>query len=219
MQVYDIIMLVVLASAILFGAWKGLAWQVAALSSIFASYFLALRFREPVSRLIDAEPPWNRIIAMLILYVVFSLVIWILFGMIRKIIERVKLKEFDRTTGAVLGAVNGVILCVIITLFAVTLLGDEQKDHICKSRSGYYIARVLDHAHAVMPSEVHEVLHPYLHKLDTAIEHDHSGPEFGHDHEHENSPAKTSHDDGHSDAAHTAEHPHDATSGTGEHRR
>ena len=67
MEIYDIIMLVVLLGATLFGAWKGLAWQVASLGAIVASYFVALNYRDEVAELISAKQPWNVFAAMLIL--------------------------------------------------------------------------------------------------------------------------------------------------------
>lgn len=171
MQIYDIIMLAVIVGAILFGAWKGLAWQLASFAAIVLSYIVALNFREPVSRLIAAKPPWNVFLAMLILYLGTSLAVWITFRFVRDFIDRVKLKEFDRHTGAVLGAAKGVILCVIITLFSVALLGEEQKRAVCQSNSGYYISLLIDKVHVAMPDEIHDVLHPYLHELDEEIKH------------------------------------------------
>ncbi len=44
MQGYDVVMLIVLAAAMFFGAWKGFAWQLASLASLIVSYFAALRF-------------------------------------------------------------------------------------------------------------------------------------------------------------------------------
>lgn len=172
MQIYDILMLAVVVAAVAFGAWKGLAWQIASLAAIVLSYLVALNFRDPVAQLISAEPPWNIFLAMLILYVVTSLAVWLAFRVVRDFIDRVKLKEFDRHTGAVLGAVKGVILCVIITLFAVTLLGEDQKRAVCQSRSGYYISLLIDKVHVAMPSEIHDVIHPYLHNLDEQIHHE-----------------------------------------------
>ena len=69
MQIYDIIMLTVLLVAIVMGYRKGFAWQVASLAAIFASYFVAIRFRDVVAERIDAREPWNIFLAMLILYV------------------------------------------------------------------------------------------------------------------------------------------------------
>lgn len=172
MQPYDLFMLIVLIAATVFGAWKGLAWQLASMGSIFLSYFVAHTFREQVASLIDASPPWNKFLAMLILFLATSLAVWLSFRFVSQAIDRVKLKEFDRQIGALLGIAKGVMLCVIITLFAVTLLGDAQRQQIIGSRSGYYIAVLLDRSHAIMPPEVHDVLEPYIHSLDDRLEDD-----------------------------------------------
>jgi membrane protein required for colicin V production len=166
MEVYDFIMLGVVAIGTLFGAWKGLAWQVASLASVFASYFIAYQFRGPLGKVINASPPWNTLLAMLILFLGCSLAIWLVFRFVSDVIERVKLKEFDRHAGAALGFCRGIVWCVIITLFAVALLGEAQKKAIIESRSGYYIALLLDRSHAIMPDEVHDVIGRYVHSLD-----------------------------------------------------
>jgi membrane protein required for colicin V production len=181
MEPYDIFMIAVLLGSILFGAWKGLAWQLASIAALVVSYFVAFQFREPVSNLIKAEPPWNKVAAMAIVYVVCSLGIWIAFGFVRRFIDKVKLKDFDRHAGALVGAVNGVILCTVITLFAVTLLDDEKKHMVCCSHSGYYIAKGIDRVYPAMPPEAHDILGPYLERLDNELEHDHEGPELTHD--------------------------------------
>ncbi len=162
MEIYDIIMLIVLIGAMIFGAVKGFAWQLASIASIVVSYIVAYRFREPFSESIQAEPPWNRFLAMLILYLGTSLVIWVAFRMISGSIDRLKLKEFDRQVGAMFGLAKGALYCALITLFAVTLLGNKTRDKIVASKSGRYIAQVLDRSGAVMPPEIHQVIGPYL---------------------------------------------------------
>lgn len=173
MQAYDILMLIVLALAIVWGAWKGLAWQIASIASIGLSYFVALHFRQPLAGVINASPPWNVFLSMLILFLGTGLIVWIGFNLVSEMIERVKLKEFDRQLGAVFGAAKGVLLCVLVTLFSVALLGDAQRQAICNSKSGYYIAVLLDRADMVIPRELHDVLAPYLERLDQDIEHPH----------------------------------------------
>jgi membrane protein required for colicin V production len=135
---------------------------------------VALAFRQPLSQLINASPPWNVFVSMLILFLGTSLVVWIGFNLVSEFIEKVKLKEFDRQVGAVFGFAKGVLLCVLITLFAVTLLSEPQRQAICNSRSGYYIAILLDKADAVIPGEVHQVLDPYIDRLDKEIAHPHT---------------------------------------------
>ena len=167
MQGYDIVMLTVLAVATLFGAWKGLAWQIASLGSIFLSSLVALRFREPASHWIDAQPPLNTFAAMLILYLGTSLAVWIGFRWVKGMIDRVRLREFDRHVGALFGLAKGVVLCVIITLFAITLLDEPRRQSIVNSYSGRYIALLLDRSQGVMPEEVHDVIAPYLETLES----------------------------------------------------
>ena len=163
-------MLVVLVAAGLFGAIKGFAWQVASIASIVVSYFVACRFREPLSRSIVAEEPWNKFLAMLILFIGTSLVIWVGFNMIRETLDRMRLKEFDRQIGAIFGLLKGGLYCTLITLFAVTLMGETVRSKIVASKSGRFIARNLDRSESVFPPEVHEFLEPYLERFDAQFQ-------------------------------------------------
>jgi|GEM_PF-1735852 len=170
MEGYDVVMLVVIVIATLYGAHKGLAWQIASIASIFVSYGAAYRFRGPVAERINADAPWNVFVAMLVLYAGSSLGIWLLFRVLSDFIERLKLKEFDRQMGALFGFAKGAILCSLITLFAVTLLGDTQRRAIVRARSGHYIARFLNNADPIMPAEIKDVLDPYLNNLERRLE-------------------------------------------------
>jgi membrane protein required for colicin V production len=178
MQGYDLLMIIVLVAAVVWGAWKGFAWQVASLGSMIASYVVALTFRQQVAQFIDASPPWNMFVSMLILFLATSLVVWVGFNLVAEVIEKVKLKEFDRQIGAIFGLAKGVLLCVLITLFAVTLLSETQRQAICNSRSGYYIAVLLDKADGVIPGELHQVLDPYIDRLDQQVPHEHTDEGF-----------------------------------------
>jgi membrane protein required for colicin V production len=169
MQAYDIIMLAVLAGSTLFGFIKGMAWQLASLSSLFVSYVVALNFSHLLAPHLGQQQPLNRIAAMLILYLATSLAIWLIFRVVAGMIDRVKLKEFDRQVGGLFGAAKGVLLCVVVTFFAVGL-SEDVREHILGSRSGHYIAVFLDKAQPVLPEGLHEVLDPYLNKLDEQLD-------------------------------------------------
>ena len=67
------------------------------------------------------------------------------------------------------GLAKGVLLCVIITLFVVTLASETQRQSVFQSRSGYYIARLLDKADAVMPGELRQVIDPFVEKLEEGV--------------------------------------------------
>lgn len=177
MQAYDLIMLVVLAMATIFGAIKGFAWQVASLASVIVSYLVAYNFRYDLAEMIQATPPWNLFLAMLILYVGTSFAIWVGFRVFSGMIDRVRLKEFDRHLGAGFGFAKGLIYCLLITMFAMSLLGQNQQRAICQSKSGYYIAQALDKGVGILPKEVHDVVGPYLANLDDKLKNGQTGPE------------------------------------------
>ncbi|MFO0817399.1 MAG: CvpA family protein [Pirellulales bacterium] len=179
MEAYDIIMLVVLGAATLWGALKGLAWQVASLASMIVSYLVAYRFRGELAPKINAEAPWNVFLAMLILYVASSSLIWLLFRVLSTTIERMKMKDFDRQLGAIFGFGKGVLFCAVVTLFAATLLGETARQSIVRSKSGHYIARLLHDADSLMPEEVKAVLGPYLEDFDNKVDPDYRPREAG----------------------------------------
>ena len=165
MQNYDIIMLAMLAVATLYGFWRGMAWQIASLASLVASYFVSLHFSPQFAPLFGRQAPLNRFAAMLAIYLGTSLAIWLVFRLVRRFIDQVRLTEFDRHAGALLGAAKGVLLCVAVTFFALSL-STQARQAILKSRSGYYIARLLDQAEAAVPPEIRQVLNPCLRQLD-----------------------------------------------------
>lgn len=174
MQSYDLIMIIVLAAAALLGAWKGLAWQVASVGSMAASYLVASQFRTPFANLLasqfGAPAPWNMFLAMLLLFLGAGAAVWIGFAFLRKTIDQLKLKDYDRQVGAAVGLATGGLLCIIITFFGLMLMGPKEKQTIVNSYSGHLIARVLHQAEPLLPKEVHTVLDPYLHKLEDQLE-------------------------------------------------
>lgn len=175
MQTYDLVMLIVLAATTIFGAIKGFAWQLASLASIVASYFIAYVFRNDVARMINAQPPWNLFLAMLLLYFGSSLVIWMLFRLVSTSIDKVRLKEFDRHLGAGFGLLKGMILCLIITMFAMSLLGPSQQQRIANSKSGLYISRILANADGILPAEIKTIVGPYIDNVEQRLQQGQNG--------------------------------------------
>lgn len=169
MQTYDFIMLFVLGGLTIYGYSKGMAWQVAYLTSFIASYFVAAKFSEQLAPMFGDTAPWNKFVAMAVIYAGTSLAIWMMFRAVRGGIDKVKLQSFDHQMGAIVGAARGVLWCVGLTFFAVTLLPETQKRQIIGTRSGYYIAKLLDKSDAVVPPEVHEVIGPHLERLEQEL--------------------------------------------------
>ena len=168
-QPYDILMLAILVLTTLFGAWKGMAWQFASVASFVLSFLVASRCSGMLAPYLSDRAPWNRVLAMLILFVATSAAVWIVFRLVAGLIDKVRLKGFDRQLGALLGVVKGALLCLVNTFFAVTL-SEAARQKVLLSRSGYYIAKLIDQAGPVLPEEVHGVLGRYIEELDRKLD-------------------------------------------------
>ncbi len=175
-QTYDIVMLVVLLGATIWGAWKGMIWQIAALASVLVSAAVAIHFSAPLAQYFNATEPWHRFFAMLVLYIITSLAIWLLFKMVSGIVDRVKLREFDHQMGALFGLAKGVLFCVVITFFAVTLY-EPLRQMVLKSYSGYAIARLTQKANPILPQDIRAVIGKYIDELDQKLEPDAQAPQ------------------------------------------
>jgi hypothetical protein len=105
---YDLVMLGILAAAAVLGYFKGMVWQIAWIAGIAASGFLALRFSGQLAPMFGQQAPWNRLIAMLAIYVGTSLAVWLVFRVISGAINAIHLSAFDHQLGLLLGIANGV---------------------------------------------------------------------------------------------------------------
>ena len=168
MSIYDIVMLVIFFGSVLFGYRKGFAWQVASLASIIVSYFVAINFRNPVAQLISVEAPWNQFAAMLILFLGTSLIVWTVYASFNKSIKRAELKGFDRQTGALLGAFKGAILCMLVTVFAVSLFSST-RNMVHNSASGYYVVSGIQQFSRFTPTELAQFLDPHIQSFEQNI--------------------------------------------------
>jgi len=148
MSFYDIIMLVVLLGTMIFGYWKGLAWQIASVAAVVVSYIAAFRFRDQVAQFVHADPPFNRIAAMLIIFVASSLIIWLAYAYVNRSLEKAELDGFNRQMGALVGAVTGIL--------------QTAHDSIFQSKFGPYVVRGISMVRSVVPEELRASLDPHF---------------------------------------------------------
>ena len=89
--------------------------------------------------------------------------------------DKVKLKDFDRQLGAGFGMLKGVALCLIITMFAMTLLGASQQQRIANSRSGLYISKILANSGGILPAEIKQIVGPYIANVEQKLQQNQNG--------------------------------------------
>jgi hypothetical protein len=76
----------------------------------------------------------------------------------------VRLQEFDRQAGAIFGFLKGVVFCIVLTFFTVTL-SQPAREAVLRSRSGYYIALIIRRATPVLPQDLRDALGKYIDRL------------------------------------------------------
>lgn len=158
---YDLVMLGILAAAAALGYFKGIVWQIAWIAGIAASSFLALRFSGQLAPFVGQQAPWNRLIAMLAIYVGTSLAVWLIFRVISGAINAIHLSAFDHQLGLLLGLAKGGLMCIVVTFFAVTL-APAYRDQIVASRSGKLVAEIIMRADEVLPPNIAEPVQPFV---------------------------------------------------------
>ena len=166
---YDIVMLGLLATAGLIGYFKGIIWQIAWIAGICLSSYVALRFSGQLAPLTGQQAPWDRLLAMLCLYVATSLAVWIGFRVVSSAIDAVHLGAFDHQLGLVFGLAKGALICVVITFFTVTMV-PGYRSQITSSHSGQIVARLIGEADRYLPPDVHETINPFLQQFQEQFE-------------------------------------------------
>jgi len=143
---------------------------LAALGSIILSAAVSVHCSAALTPYIhiSQHEPWNRFLAMFLLFAATSAAIWLLFHLVSGLINRLKLKEFDHQLGALFGLLKGILFCVVITFFAVTL-SESARRLVLQSNSGDLIARGIRDAAPILPDDVRHWLGKYIDELDEKL--------------------------------------------------
>jgi membrane protein required for colicin V production len=160
MTVYDAAMAGVVILGMIWGAWRGITWQVASIASLVVGYLVAHPTSAQIAHYFPGEPVVARALAMLAVYVGVSGGIFLTAWVIRSTLRRMKFEAYDRHLGMVLGGLEGAFLGVVATLFVVSF-APETRDPIFASPSGKLVGRVMAAVGPVLPDEVRKVLTPF----------------------------------------------------------
>lgn len=167
-EIFDIVVVALLLAGLILGAIRGFVWQLAWLAAIVGSTVAALRWGDELAPLFGSSAPWNHFIAMFVVFLFTSLMIWLAFRAIRQFIDRLKLEEFDRQLGAIFGLVKALAICLVITFFGVTL-SESTRSWILRSTSGRLLAKGIVWARGSLPPEVHAALEGYLDEFEASL--------------------------------------------------
>lgn len=167
MTLYDAVMLLIVIVALVQGAWRGMVWQLAPIASLILGYIVAYPM-SITSAQYFGKPPLNRLWAMLAIYAVVSMAVYLFIRSLRESLEKMKLVEFDRHLGALLGGVKGVLFTVALTIGLITI-SDDARDIILKSESSTIAARLMNTISPILPEQLNTLVHPYVKNLNDQL--------------------------------------------------
>lgn len=130
MSALDWVFVLILVGSVLIGALRGLVFEVLSLISWVLAFFAARLWGAQVGLWLPMQEMDEgvRIAAgLVIVFVVAIFALGLVIRIIGKLVQIVGLRPFDRTLGALFGALRGVLLLVLIALvFMLTSMRESQ---------------------------------------------------------------------------------------------
>lgn len=166
---YDFVILAILAYGAWQGAARGLIMQLAWIVAIVLCFKFADKLAPQIESQIGVEQPLRHYIAMLILYLGFSLGSFFVARSLSQAIEKAKFQDFDRHLGGLFGLLKGAVLSLVITFFAVTL-SESLRETVARSKTGLAACAILDTIKPLTPEDAHPLIHDTLAKYQNALD-------------------------------------------------
>lgn len=162
MNVFDLIILVVLALFTLRGVMKGMVSQIVSVGSYIVCWLVASRFSFMIAPSIPAEEPWNKVGAMIVLFVLTMIGIRFAHGMVEKWVKSWNLtKKANRLLGGGLGFAKGLLICMVLTFFGV-MFAESTRGIIFQSKSGLRLSQLIEKTGAFVPGDTCKILKDQL---------------------------------------------------------
>lgn len=149
-QIFDL----AVVGTILYCAWKGASRGLVSQAAWVIALILCFKFSGVLAPVVEpaiaVDQPLKRWIAMAIVYLGLCLVSFVAAGMLTGWLIRAKLKDVDRHLGAILGLVKGIVVCMTVMFFSLTL-SESSRSLVAHSRSAYAAALMLYHLDPLFP--------------------------------------------------------------------
>lgn len=168
LTIYDAAMVGVVVAGMVWGAWKGVTWQLASIASLILGYMVSHQLSAQMAPNFPGDPVVSRTLAMLAVYAVVSGGVFLVAWIFRAILKKLQFEAFDRHLGMILGGLEGALLGLVATFFVVSL-APSTRDPIFSSPSGKLVGNVMNAVGPVLPSEAREALAPFLAEAKQAI--------------------------------------------------
>jgi uncharacterized membrane protein required for colicin V production len=161
MTLYDAAMVGLVIGGMVWGAWRGIVWQMASIASLLLGYTVAHTTSDDLAAHFPGDPVVARGLAMIVIYACVSGGVFFAAWLIRATLRKLQFEAYDRHLGMVLGGVEGALLGMVATLFVVSL-APQSRGPIFNSPSGKVVGAVMKSLGPVLPTEARDVLKPFL---------------------------------------------------------
>jgi|GEM_PF-824152 len=167
MTVYDVAMVCMVVAGVAWGFWRGITWQLASIASLILGYSASRTLSTQVADQFPGEPVVARALAMIVIYAAVSGGVFLVAWIVRATLRKMQFEAFDRHLGMMLGAVEGILLGLIVTLFVVSL-APSTRQPIFSSPTGHMVGLLMETLGPVLPAEARRVLAPFWHEGEEA---------------------------------------------------
>jgi uncharacterized membrane protein required for colicin V production len=161
LTIYDAAMAGVVVAGMIWGAWRGVTWQLASIASLILGYVASHQLSPQLAPQFGTDPVISRTLAMMAIYAVVSGGVFLVAWIFRAILRRMKFEAFDRHLGLLLGGMEGAFLGVVVTFFVVSL-APQTRDPIYTSLSGKLVAGIINSVGPTFKAEAGEALAPFV---------------------------------------------------------
>ena len=146
MNSLDIILLIIMAVSIMTSSMRGGIREIFSLFAIVAGFILATHFYIFASGNIlrlTSHKEVNDIISFLAIFIFSAVLISFIGGSITEMVNKSKLKPWNKLFGTLIGAFKGIVVCALIVYILMVFL-PAKSPILTRSRAFPYVSRVSD---------------------------------------------------------------------------
>jgi len=149
-SIVDLVALAILLYCAVKGASRGLLSQLSWVIALLLCFKFSGTLAPKIEPLISVSPPLKQWLAMLAVYVGLCGVSFVVAGMLSSWMAKAKIIDFDKHLGGILGFVKGVVICMTIMFFAITM-SPQMRNVVSQTYSGYAAAIILHNSRHLIP--------------------------------------------------------------------
>ena len=143
--------------------------QIISVAAFFVCWVVATRFGGLIAPTIPLEAPWNQVTAMAIIFLITMIAIRFAYTVLEKLIRHWHLEKLNSLLGGLLGFTKGLLLCMIITFFAV-MFSKTSRGIVFNSKTGVPIVHLITKISLFVPKDSYEFVHTQFAQFNSQVD-------------------------------------------------